>query len=256
LTPRTFTELAADSLLLMKESLLEWLAIISSGLAAGLAVTTVVLLALGLTNMTELTAAISQGETRVVLPLLLAGIADKALNALAVVALIRAAAARDEGRSLGLGRAYSEAAPRLLPFVAAQVRAFLSILWGLCRLIWPGLKLCVLYSFVPLASVVEDLRGRVALERSASVASVDPVKTLGNLAAASAAAAVSFAVLAYLFGAAMTFPQTAVAGGDSLPEAMLLGFVNKLLSGLALGWLASFTLLLYRDLAPGAESAA
>ncbi len=209
------------------------------------------LVALGLTDMTLLMNAIAKSEDRVVFPLLAAGLFDKACYALAMIAVLRAAAARDAGHALGVRRAYSEALKRLAPFALAQVRAFFSILWGLIRLIWPGLKLSVLYLFVPLACVIEDLRGKQALERSASVAAVDLRKTLGNLAGASILSCGAYAALALVLTAAMTFPRTQVPGGDSLPEAMLLGFVNKLAAGLALGWLSAFSVLLYRDLAAG-----
>jgi len=251
LTPRTFSELLTDSLLLLKESCLEWIAIVALGLLAGLAVTTTALLALGLTDMTLLMNALAESSDRVVYPLLAAGIFDKICYALAMIALLRAAAARDEGHSLGVRRAYSQALPRLLPFLWAQIRAFLSILWGLLRLIWPGLKLCVLYSFVPLTCVLEDLRGEEALRRSAAVAGVDPGKTLGNLAGASALSCAAYAGLAFIMTAAMTLPRAAIGGGDSLPEAMLLGFVTKLAGGLTLGWFGAFAVLLYRDLAAG-----
>ncbi|MBI3553074.1 MAG: hypothetical protein HY077_11215 [Elusimicrobia bacterium] len=252
MAPRTFSELLSDSLLLLKESAPEWLAIVAAGLLPGLAVTTTVLLALGLTELPALKDAIAQGEPGVVLPLLAAGLVDRACGALSMLALLRAAAARDMGLDVGVRKAYADALPRLIPFALAQLRALLSIAWGLLRLLWPGLKLCVLYSFVPVACVVEDQSGERALSRSAAVAGADPAKTFGNLAGASALACLCYGALAFVLTAAMTFPRTAMPGGESLPEAMLLRFMDRLLSGLVFGWLAGFSILLYRDLAPAA----
>jgi hypothetical protein len=248
LTPRTFWELLADSLLLLKEDCVEWAAIIAAGLLPGLAASTTAFLALGLTDMAAIKNAIAAGAPSTLLPLLTAGLLDKACNALALMALVRAAAARDEGRVLGLKRAYAEAAPLFFPFLLAQLRALLSICWGLIRLIWPGLKLCVLYSFVPLAVLVNGATGKQALQQSAEAAANDPVKTAGNLALAALLASLAYSVLAVILTALMTFPRVSVPGGESLPEAMLLGFVNQLLAGLVFGWLASFAILLYRDL--------
>jgi len=253
LTPRLFTELLADSLLLLKESVAEWTLIVSGALVPGIAVTAAALVVLGLTDMTMLQSAIAQGEPQVILPLLVVGFFSKACGALGFVALIRAAAARDEGRALGVKRAFAEALPRLIPFIVGQLRALLSILWGLVRLIVPGLKLCVRYTFVPLAVIVDDRRGGEALSRSASVAEADPSKTLWNMLGAAGLASVVYAVLSFVVTAALTFPTSAAATGQTLPEAMLMGFVHELLSGLIFGWMSAFMILLYRDLAPAAR---
>lgn len=247
MTPRSFWELLADSLLLLKVSFMEWLAIVSAGLLPGLAATALAASALGLTDIPSLKDAIATGTPAVVLPLLLAGLLDKTCGLLAFLALMRAAAARDEGRRLGARRAFAEASPLLWTFISAQLRALAGIVLGLIKLLWPGLKLCVFYAFVPAAVTAEAAPAKEALARSERAARVDPFKTAVNLAAAMGVGMAAFAGLDVALNAAMSLPATAVPGGESLLEALLLGFVNQLVGGLVLGWLGAFSILLYRD---------
>ena len=68
-----------------------------------------------------------------------------------------------------------------------------------------------------------------------------------GLAAALTVGAAAYAALDFALNAAMSLPTTALPGGQSLLEALLLAFVNQLVGGLVLGWLGAFSILLYRD---------
>lgn len=241
----------ADATSLWKTSLPDSAAVVALGAVPVSVVAALVFWATGITSQETLNEAIKNGETARALPLFAVGLLNQLVLTLVVMALTLVAESRRIGARLTAREAYSEALDRFVPFALTGLRALVWVFLGFFVFVVPGIWAALLYSLVPYAVLLDGLRGKDALARSAALVKGEPKRALGyTLAAYLVTFALQFAALLAL-SVAIGFLQAVAGGGTGAFQGQLKTLLAQLLTGLAASWTVSFGVLLYRDLASG-----
>jgi hypothetical protein len=247
-SPGSLGALGRESAALFRETAAQAAAVLLPALLAGTVLAAAAFLFTGLLSREALNAAISDGQWLRAAPILAAGLLKRLLASLAFVALVFAVEARHAGRPLSTREAYGLAVERFIPFLYTAALAVLRIFGGLLLFVIPGIVLALRYTLAHLAVLLEELRGKPALERSAALVRAEPARALGYLAAATLVAI----ALNFLCALAVTVftGLTAALGAGSVGviqgqfEALLAEFLESMVGA----WLVGFSILLYRDL--------
>lgn len=233
---------------LFRETAAQAAAVLAIGLVPGALIAGAAFIITGVLSREALDAAIADGQWLRVAPILAAGLVKRLLSSLAFVALVFAVEARHAGRPLSTRESYGFAVERFVPFLYTALLAVLRIGGGLLLLVIPGIVLALRYTLSHLAVLLEELRGKAALDRSAQLVRAEPARALGFLAAATVLAIgvnLVFAVLVSVFtGAAAAAGAGTVGVLQGQLEALLAEFLESLVGA----WLVGFSILLYRDL--------
>lgn len=243
-------ELLRGSFALFRSGLGEIAAIVALGLLPGALLTTLALLGSGLTNAEAFAQVMAGGHLGKVAVVAAARLAGQAAAFLATLALLLAVEARQRGSPLGVRKAFEEAAAGLWPYFTTMARAFLYVAAGLLAFIAPGLLLGVLYFFAGPAVVVDGLTGAHALAKSRKLVAHDPARVVAFLAAALALCAAAAAAGAWTIETLLRLARPPMG----LPAWQLLVYLERCVTGLAVGWAAAFTILFYKDLSASASS--
>lgn len=237
--PRAFKVLIKDSALLAWGDPRLYAALIAAGVVPALLLA---LLVPASASKEAFEAAWSAGDLGSVAAVAFGSLATRVLDSFLGVAAILALAARDEGRAPDLPGALSEAGRRFWPYLVTGALAVLWIFGGLLLLVIPGVVLALRYALLPYAILVEGRTGNAALERSSALCRARPWKVYGSLLGAAAVIVVAGGLAAALAGVVTVFLPPAA---DQV--------VTKLVDGAAGIWLASFAVLLYKDVAKVVE---
>lgn len=187
-------------------------------------------------------AAWQAGDLASVAAVAFGSLATRVLDSFLGVAAILALAARDSGHRKDLPGALSEAGRRFWPYLTTGALAVLWIAGGTLLFVIPGIVLALRYALIPYAILVEGRTGNAALERSSALCKARPWKVYGNLLGAAIVIVVAGGLAAALAGIVTVFLPPAA---DQV--------VTKLVDGAAGIWLASFAVLLYKDVAKDVE---
>ncbi len=199
--------------------------------------------ATGLGDPETLRRTLSGGHLGRYAPAAAARAAGEASAFVASLTLLLVLDARDRGAPLGLRRAFAATLERLWPYFATMTRVFLLVAGGLLLFVAPGVFLAYVFALAGAAVVVDGLSGRHALSQSRRLVEGRPGRAAGYLSAAASAAVAAGG------GAIWLLAQVARLGGPpGLARWQLVGYAQRCAAGLALAWLAAFTLLLYKDL--------
>ena len=241
-------ELLAGSASLFKESAAQAAAVLAWGLIPGAVLAAASFVATGILSREALNEAIRNGQGWLAAPLLVAGLVKRLLATLAFLALVFAVEARHAGHPLTTREAYGLAVRRFPAFLATAAQAVLRIVGGLVLFVIPGLVLALRYTLAHLAVLLEDRRGKAALDRSSALVNAQPLRALGLLLAATLAAlALNFGcalLVSVLTGAARAVGAGVVGVVQGQFEALLAEFLESMVGA----WLVCFSVLLYRDL--------
>ncbi|MDE2040376.1 MAG: hypothetical protein KGO96_12895 [Elusimicrobia bacterium] len=245
----SFGVLSRDGATLLRGAIAQTAAILAAGLLPGAAAAILAYASTGIDSQSALNAAIHENSRLAIATVLAAGLFQKALAALALLALVPALGERDAGRSLSTRQAYRLAWRRLPPLLRTLAQALWRVLAGLIPLLLPGLRLALRYSLAHLAVLLEGLEGRSALERSAALLERRLWRAIACLAAALLATMVLNAACALAAAAFIAPARSLLGGGGSAIQGQLEVLAVELPQGFAAAWLAAFSIRLYRDLA-------
>lgn len=245
----TLVELLRSSAALLSRCAAQAFAVLALGLVPGALLAAVVFVATGVVSREALNETIRSGDWLRASPLLLAGVVKRLLASLAFVALVFAVEARQAGRPLTTREAYGLAVSRFPAFLWTLALAVLRISGGLLLFVVPGLYLALRYTLAHLSVLLEDLRGKPALDRSASLVSADPLRALGFMLLATLLA-VGLNVLCAVLVSVFTGVSAALgAGSVGVVQGQFEALAAELLESMVGAWLVCFSVLLYKDLA-------
>lgn len=176
--------------------------------------------------------------------LLALGLAAKALETLALLALILVIDAFDRKQDMALGEAYDRAAGRFWPFLLTLLLVFVWVMGGTLLLIIPGILMAIRFSLAHVAVVLEGASGDAALERSKHLVLAHMGKVVGNAIVMALITVAVSAVLAFLVNLGGAFLKGSV---PFMPQ--IVKILARFLGELVHVWFVAFYVLLFKDLA-------